>query len=437
MRSYESKDFKETVKLALDLLNFEAELFPGFHRRFYGLNQHLLLGKYLKNEDKPYFERGFANISPDDVTPTADGMIQIKLKPYYKNRQKRPGLTHLENFLYRYIVHIPMADLLAFKECAILLREGRATDESIKEILDKASSAPQSSVMSFGSSEMKEERTAHYFDLDRTLTKTKYQYDEHKRDENEISRNIKPELAVTFRHLLINNSVLAIITRGNEYRAKDVLRAVGLTENEISRIRIFAEGKDDGSKLDDNFKKNAVRQLIVENESIHKHFFYDDDAEECCTVESLIPAFSSKAITTYQVTRDPETIDHFNFARTISSNPDRRMKIDNSKPLCNDNDATNPTNAITKNELHEILGQYKTTSYWAKCCSLFSTDRSKFIKELRKLSEKDCITKNEIEKAIKLDSQRRLTLFTNRIGAMKNGTSTDDLVYKLALRFSK
>jgi hypothetical protein len=295
---------------------------------------------------------------------------------------------------------------------------------------------------SYDSLETKVERTAHYFDLDNTLTRRKYQYkypetevDKDTQsasamvyplpyaDEKIIRDNIKPELAVTFRKLLAINAVVTIITRAYEYRAIDVLKSAGLTPEEIKRIDIYAEGKDE-DLYDDNYKSNRVKDLIERHSAIKKHFYYDDDAGECMKVDSL--DFPDQSITTYQVTRDPEEIAHFRFAIAVASNPTLRMKINESKPLSTRNDAVSK---IYADEFNAALRRYSSTSCLSSTC--FNPQRSIAMRKLSELSSKDIIDRDEIKAALRMDSIRRLNLFTGGPDVNTNGSSTDDVIVRL------
>lgn len=91
-----------------------------------------------------------------------------------------------------------------------------------------------------------------------------------------------------------------------------------------------------------------------------------------------------------------------------------------------------PNQEMTRKQFNKILDRYHSTSWISYLC-FFNPDRSRAIRELRQLSNNIVITKEQIQRALMKDSQRRLALFNE--GARANHTSTDQVILALYDQF--
>lgn len=170
----------------------------------------------------------------------------------------------------------------------------------------------------------RDQQCAHYFDLDKTLTKTHiYHYlDLGVNDAKTLF--IKTGLAETLRAIQKNGDLISIITFNSEAVVRNFLQLAGLTPEEILKINIKAE--ENLRDAPPPYRKATRLQELIDPKNgpcrnASHHFFYDDNEDNVKAVDTLRSGMkkSGKSLHVFHVKRERDYVGHLEYARAIST----------------------------------------------------------------------------------------------------------------------
>jgi len=150
-----------------------------------------------------------------------------------------------------------------------------------------------------------------------------------------------------------------------------------------------------------------------------------NDIEELRQLSNALMASTTLAEFTFLYSRDKLKLVNLTSNELIDDTK-RTLKLMPSTSTCEQ--------AITHESFSQILSSYHSTSSLSTS-RLFCHDRSVAIRELRKLSNIEQVSKKEIEHAISKDSSRRLTLFQLAQEPCSDQTGTDKVILELGKVF--